>query len=208
MSGMHGDEYEVVGCVKQYLKDHKRSNYFYIPEVSPSAVAHKTRMNAFGRDVNREFFDPPRDPEVQTLMNKILPYRFDLCLDFHEDPDREKSSYLYDTGNVSSEQLSQLQNAILGTGALLYHGIDDPWDAHLGFHINRGYISIPLENLPKDAGFASVWCTSHAVTKRFITVEIPGKAPITLKQKLVGAIFDTIVPRDVAQLASARRLGR
>ena len=48
LSGMHGDEYEVIDCVKNYLAENTGlPHYEYISEVSPSAVSRKTRRNAF-----------------------------------------------------------------------------------------------------------------------------------------------------------------
>ncbi len=208
LSGMHGDEYEVIDAVATYIKQqaHILPSLVHIPHVSPSAVSQKTRKNKWGSDVNRNFFDDTTDPEVKTVMKKVLPYHFDLCLDFHEDPDLKNEFYMYDSGLLPDKSLGVFREHIMGTGATLYSGIDDELDKTLGLHIQDGYISAPT--ISTDAGFSLGWLVSHGVVTRMFTLEIPGKAPVKLKRKLVAAVFDTIVIRDVAQLASARRLGR
>ncbi len=192
LSGVHGDEREVISCVKKYLTSHKQLQYMYIPEVSPSAVSKKTRLNAYGKDVNREFFDPPQDPEAKALMEKVSSRHFDLALDFHEDPDLEKEFYMYDSGRLPDKELALFRKKIQATGAVLLTGIDDPLDAHLGFHITEGYISTAQETLPQNAGFSATWLLTHNIVDRSFVIEIPGKASAELKQKLVDAIFDTI----------------
>ncbi len=189
LSGMHGDEYEVIDCVKNFIEENKLPDFVYIPEVSPSAVELKTRRNTLGHDVNRQFFDPPRDEEVRLIMEKLLPYHFDLALNFHEDPDLASTFYLYDSGLLTDDQLLQLRSKVIEAGAGLHTGADDPLDANLGLHVEKGYISTPYESLPQDAGFSWVWFERHGITKRDIDIEIPGKAPLELKQSLVDVIF-------------------
>lgn len=191
LSGMHGDEYEVIDCVKGHLEKNKDSlpNYLYVAKVSPSAVAEKKRRNIFDHDVNRQFFDPPTDPEVKSLMEILTPHHFNLSLNFHEDPDLASTFYLYDSGKLNEDQLLQLRSQIIENGAGLHTGKDDPLDTNLGFHVEKGYISTPYEVLPQNAGFSWVWFAKHGITKRSIDIEIPGKAPMDLKARLVNIVF-------------------
>jgi hypothetical protein len=191
LSGMHGDEYEVINCVEKYLEENKDRlpKYLYIAEVSPSAVAEKKRRNIFGHDVNRQFFDLPTDPEVKSLMEILTPHQFTLSLNFHEDPDLTSTFYLYDSGQLTDDQLLQLRSRIIENGAGLHTGKDDPLDADLGFHIEKGYISTPYDTLPQNAGFSWIWFARHGITRRSVDIEIPGKAPATLKSALVATIF-------------------
>jgi predicted deacylase len=189
LSGMHGDEFEVIDCVKKYIAEHVLSDYLYIPEVSPSAVAAQTRRNKFGSDVNRSFFDPPTDPEVKEFTEKISGKKFDQCINFHEDPDLAQTFYLYDSGQLTPEQLLTLRSSIIEAGCGLHTGTDDPLDANLDLHVEKGYISTPYETLPQDAGFSWIWLHNHIITKRDVDIEIPGKATVELKQKLVDAVF-------------------
>lgn len=192
LSGMHGDEFEVIECVKNSISENNLKDYLYIPEVSPSAVSRRTRRNAANHDVNRQFFDPPKDEEVSALMEKVRPYHFDLCLNFHEDPDLAQTFYLYDSGLMDPDQLLKLRSSIVEAGAGLHTGADDPLDADLGLHVEKGYISTPYDTLPQNAGFSWVWFHKNGITKRDVDIEIPGRAPMDLKQKLVNVIFDTM----------------
>lgn len=191
LSGMHGDEYEVIRCVKQYIQNNReRLPYFlYIPEISPSAVSIKTRRNIYNHDVNRQFVDPPTDPEVKAFMELVSPHHFSLSINFHEDPDLTSTFYLYDSGSLNDDQLLQLRSQAIEAGAGLHSGKDDPLDAHLGLYVEKGYISTPYESLPEDAGFSWLWYAKHGITKRSVDIEIPGKAPLELKNRLVELIF-------------------
>lgn len=194
LSGMHGDEFEVIDCVRTYLKEHGESlpPYLFIPEVSPSAVARETRKNNWDHDVNRSFFDPPTDPEVLEFMAKLQGKQFTLSLNFHEDPDLAQTCYLYDSGRLEDSKLLTLRSSIIEAGCGLHTGKDDALDANLNLQVDKGYISTPFSSLPQDAGFSWVWMARHGISKRNVDVEIPGKADIALKQKLVHVIFDTI----------------
>ena len=195
---MHGDEYGVIGCIQDYLETQKGKlpAYLYVPEVSPSAVLQQTRRNKFGNDVNRNFFDPPQDPEIKILMEKLLPYHFSLCINFHEDPDLTSTFYLYDSGLLTPDQLLHLRSRIVEDGAGLHTGKDDPLDANLGLFVEKGYISTPYEILPQNAGFSWLWFAKHGITERDIDVEIPGKAPESLKRTLVATIFSFFITPD------------
>ena len=198
VSGMHGDEYEVIDCINEYVKQHidQLPDFLFIPRVSPSAVAQKTRKNKFGRDVNRHFFDQSEDPEAEDAMQIMRNYQVDLTIEFHEDPDRALGFYLYDSHALNEKDLVLYREKIQQTGARLYTGVDDPFDAHLGLHIEKGYIYTPLEILPKDAGFFVVWALTHGIAQRVLNPEIPGKAPLSLKRSLVTAVFSFFLPPD------------
>jgi hypothetical protein len=199
-SGTHGDETEVTECVTDYIHRHEQDlpDYIYIPEVSPSAVAQKTRRNKHGRDLNRHFRDESIDEEAQTIMDIMRPFSTPLGITFHEDPDRTNSFYLYDSSVMTEEELVRYRFAIRETGAKLYTGIDDPADKDLSLHIEEGYISTTIEPQEIDTGFSMRWLIEHNVSKRVFNPEIPGKANMKLKQKLVDATFAfslTLLPK-------------
>lgn len=196
LCGTHGDERGVISHVNEYLRenDKLRRRIYYIPSVSPSSVALGTRKNKHGHDLNREFIDPPRDPEAQQVMDELLDKRFDLCIDFHEDHDRTRSMYVYDSGSLNEEQLQIFRRAVLSTGALLYSGIDDHMDANLGFTIEKGYFFLPIEGFAGNRGFSSVWLARHGIVERILTIEIPGKASADLKHALVAMVFSSLLP--------------
>lgn len=191
LSGMHGDEHEVIDVILSYVRKHARQMppFLYIPRVSPSALARKKRRNKWGHDVNREFFDPPRDEEARRVMEILLPHRFDLTINMHEDPDFARAFYLYDSGRLSPEQLTRLRTGAVNAGAGLHTGPDDPMDTDLGYHAEKGYISSPYDFPPSQSGFAGPWFARHAISRRDIIVEIPGKARAGLKTRLVDLLF-------------------
>lgn len=190
LSGTHGDEYEVTEHVTAYLDSNqaKLPDYIYIPEASPSAVQLKTRRNKYGHDLNREFLDDPVDPEVIANMYIINPYLFDLCIAFHEDPDRSVSYYMYDSEVLTDAQLKAYRDGILSTGAKLYTGIDDPADKKLSLHVEKGYISTPIIG-DRETGFSMRWLIEHKKARRVFNPEIPGRADQHLKKQLVAAVF-------------------
>lgn len=195
LSGLHGDEHEVIDAVSDYVRTQSYSlpDFLFIPQVSPSAVLQKTRRNQYGHDINRQFFVHAKDSEVQNIKEVINRHQFNLCLEFHEDHDRTLGFYVYDSGLLTNSQLAAYRALVHTTGARFYTGIDDPFDAHLGFHVERGYVSTPLVKLPPEAGFLMQWLLTYQKTKRVFSPEIPGKAPLALKQALVATVFDFIL---------------
>ncbi len=195
LSGMHGDEYEVSECLRQYVETHAEAlpDFLFIPQISPSAIHQKTRLNILGHDANRSFFDPPVDPEVKDVMDIISPYHFDLCLDFHEDSDLKTATYMYDSGQLSEGELSRFRTYIKEIGLTTHTGIDDPLDANLGLHVQDGYISTPIHSFPASAGFSGEWLLDHTIAKRMFTLEIPMHAPINIKHMLVTQIFSFVL---------------
>lgn len=190
LSGTHGDEYEVTEHITQFIDTHRQElpDYLYIPEVSPSAVALKTRRNMYNHDLNREFLDIPTDPEAIANMHIMARFRFTLCLAFHEDPDRRISFYMYDNDVLTHRQLQSYRAYVQKTGASLYTGIDDPADTKLRLHVEKGYISTPVIGT-KEKGFSMRWLVEHNKAERVFNPEIPGKADGELKRKLVEAVF-------------------
>lgn len=188
LSGMHGNEYESGVLLEQYLIENIDTipNFLYIPKVSPSAVAAKTRKNRYGHDINRQFLPHTKDSEALAVMEIVKPYRFDTCIDIHEDPDRTLGFYLYDTETMTPEELDTYRSAVHTTGARLYTGIDDLDDEHLMLHVDKGYVCEPTA---ADSGFSSRWLFDMHIVLRSFTIEIPGKGTKELKRSLVHAVI-------------------
>lgn len=191
LSGMHGDEYEVIDYVSRYISAQSEvfPDFLYIPKVSPTAVTAKSRVNAFGHDLNRSFTSPITDPEVRDCVNTISRYTYSLCLDFHEDPDLTNEFYMYDTGLLRADTLLDFQARIQSTGVSLFNGMDDPNDLTLCNTVIDGYIPIHIDVDGQDSGFSSGWAIRHGITKRYMTFEIPGKSSHSQKIALIQAIF-------------------
>ncbi len=190
LSGMHGDESEIATCVATYISAHSDTfpEYVYIPQVSPSAMQQRTRVNAGGHDINRKFKSTTDDPEVHALIKILSQHIFSLCVDFHEDPDLSDEVYMYDTGRLISSELDTFKQTVVSSGFQLHTGIDDPLDTNLGYDVEDGYVSMQDEVLD-DTGFASDWMIRHGVTKRVFTLEVPGKASNERKRALVNILF-------------------
>lgn len=197
LSGMHGDEYGVIEHVISYVEKHESEfpDFLFIPRVSPSAIARKTRRNENNKDLNRSFIDPPIESEVHDVMDIIHEHHFTWCINFHEDPDLKRTFYLYDTDELPEPDLTALRESIKNTGAQLHTGIDDPLDANLGLQVTEGYISTPYDTMPQDVGFSWVWFYKHNLVDRSIDIEIPGQAPSELKQTLVETVFSFFLPK-------------
>lgn len=82
LTGTHGDELEVIDCLKKTIKINlaQLPEFVFIPEMSPSAVLQKTRLNKDGLDINRHFFDDSDIEEVKAVMKIIGQHQFELGL--------------------------------------------------------------------------------------------------------------------------------
>ena len=195
LSGMHGDEYGAGKILEQLVSNDRliESAFLYIPQVSPSAVAAHTRENTYGHDINREFRNHAADKEALAVMDVLKRYHFTLAIDVHEDPERTKSFYIYDTGNMTKEQQTGYQALIEKMGVELYTGMDDSEDKNLGCHVENGYISFRQDTVLVTTGFLSIWMTSETFADRVFTVEIPGNASSELKRDLLLTIIRFLV---------------
>ena len=186
-TGTHGDEFEVIDLVKKYIEKNKSRlpDFLWIPEVSPSAVALKTRKNIRGLDVNRNFFDDCDDAEVESNLKIIKNKKFEIFISFHEDLTTDKF-YLYDSEDFSkSSALKNLYQKIADLGVEFYDGLDDP---NLGNIVKNGYV---IED-SKD-GQISVYIYKNKIANRVLIPEIPGKASPATKDKIVECLFEYLL---------------
>lgn len=193
MSGTHGDEFEVVDSVKKSVEKYSKQlpDYLYIPIVSPSAIKLKARVNENGKDLNRSFFDNSPIKEVETVIETIKPHIFDLCISFHEDPEFDKDTYIYDAFGPdinNTQQLRDFREEVLSIDIKLLNGLDDPTDPVLGNRFVDGYHWWPPIKENKN-GFFPDWAFTKGYIKRYLNPEIPGKLPIAKKDQLVELYF-------------------
>lgn len=190
---MHGDEYEAGKLFESFILTDPDAfpPFVFVPVISPSAVQQKTRTNIYGHDINRHFTDSATDPEALQAIELFKQFSCAICIDIHEDPDRTNEFYFYDSGRMTPQELYRYNAIMQLTDAILYSGVDDTSDDYLGCDIHDGYYSFKTDFLvdtSQDAGFSSKWMVRNGVAKRVFTVEIPGKAPTSLKQSLIASI--------------------
>lgn len=195
-SGMHGDEYEVVDLVAEYLS--KKSNnipyHLYIQHLSPSAIVTKTRRNSQGNDLNRSFLKGTTDNEALKIMSVLQNQKFELALDFHEDPEHSEF-YMYDSGKIEENELTDFKQTLRSYGIGLFTGIDDEGDPLLGFKFDEGYSSFLGVPHSEMAGTLWDYTLKQRITKRMLTLEIPGRESLENKAKIVKLIFENLLPK-------------
>ena len=93
-AGMHGDELAGIIAAVRFLHelalnpDLARGYEIYVyPMCNPTGFEDGTRHSRSGRDLNREFWQGSREPEVQLLEQQIRTLRFDGLIALHADSD-------------------------------------------------------------------------------------------------------------------------
>lgn len=195
-SGTHGDEYEVIDCVKKSIKKYSYMlpEFVFVPNVSPSAVKAKTRLNANLKDLNRIFYSTSDDDEVISNIQIIEKFNFDMMISFHEDYEFY-DYYIYDESQSSITKTKILNNLknISNLGVGLLTGTDDLRDPHLGHEFKEGYAEFKYSNNIAEDGTVTVWAYSNVSSKSILVPEIPGKIKASLKQKIVDKIFEDLL---------------
>lgn len=191
----HGNERDVALSVERYLASRAESmpDYIFVPEVSPSAARLGTRNNAAGHDVNRMFTDAACDMEVRANQTLMYNRAFDLFLSFHEDTDRTNEWYFYDTDDAPNDAgIRNLFARAAEAGITPYSGPDGTTDGAVV--IRDGYFSEQWDGggFTREAlaGQAPIYAVRKGIAKHAITLEIPGKAPQEVKDRLVAVIME------------------
>ncbi len=190
ISGTHGDEHEVIGSIYKNIERYNQDlgSYLFIPEISPSAVAQKTRHNQAGQDLNRLFTSQSNEPEIIANRQILANHNFDLCLNFHEDYERTEF-YFYDSHEMKKPNRLVLQQMVEAAGVELYNGIDDPSDPVLGNKIVDGYYSAEVKVSP-NSGMFTDYALDNGLIQRGYVFEIPGMLPVEKKDTLVQHLFE------------------
>jgi hypothetical protein len=192
-AGTHGDEYGVIESVRLAVKKYERSlpNFVYVPTVSPSAVAKRTRFNGEGVDINRNCFEESKVAEIEANFQIVADKKFELMVTFHEDPGPKADFYLYDIGcglgrkdswNTFTDELRRI-------GVGLLNGEDDPGDPILDYTFENGYRYFPAPVEGHNGGSFDAWATRNGVVKRTLVPEIPGHLPQKKKNLIVDLFF-------------------
>lgn len=190
VAGTHGDEYGVIASVEKTIQTyaHLLPDFVWIPEISPSAVARKTRKNTDEVDVNRSFQDSSLLKEVVDVMEAVRKFHFTTVMNFHEDVELN-TFYCYDTGSNPPSGWDPLCATLSKLGIPLLNGVDDPKDPVLGYTFKDGYCSYT----PTRDGSLESWMHMHGLAERIFTPEIPGRLTPKLKDAVVDAIFSCLI---------------
>lgn len=194
-SGTHGDEWRVIEILTDYVMKNqdKLPDFIFVPEVSPSAVARKTRKNGNNLDLNRNFADFSDDAEVKANLKIINSYNFKKVISFHEDTEYEEF-YLYDSGLIAEKSWQKIMSQVERFDIKMLNGIDDPADPILGIIFKDGYFSTSfLEVTNCHSGTLGEYLVAKKNNPRYFTVEIPTKSTIEQKKKLVNLLFVELV---------------
>jgi hypothetical protein len=91
-AGIHGDEVAGIAAAVRFLEELARKpelargyELYVYPLCNPTGYEDGTRHSRSGRDLNREFWQGSREPEVQVLERQIRTLRFDGLISLHAD---------------------------------------------------------------------------------------------------------------------------
>lgn len=195
-TGTHGDEYEVIEIVHKALEKYEKDlpHFLFVPKVSPSAVALKTRTNIRGHNLNRDFFSDSGDEEVRANIQIIKDHKFDLFLSIHEDYEFPEY-YIYDWGYNPNpnEDVLRHNRFLKDNGVKLLNGVDDPSDVSLQHEFKDGYNKTVHTKSNVDDGFLSSWILNRHIAKDYLLPEIPMKSPRETKEFIIDTFFRDVV---------------
>jgi protein MpaA len=84
---VHGDECAGTSVVRALRRAHPGVDLWLVPTLNPDGLAHGTRGNAHGVDLNRSF-PGGREPETRAAVALVRRVRPDVTIWFHQHEDR------------------------------------------------------------------------------------------------------------------------
>ena len=99
-AGVHGDEPGAPLAVLEALRKQEFSDdiaWTIVPIVNPTGLAAKTRENAAGIDLNRDYGSAPKSEETRAHLAWLGDRRYDVAICLHEDYETD-GAYLYELG--------------------------------------------------------------------------------------------------------------
>lgn len=110
-AGIHGDEPAGILGVMDFIRELDENpelgrdfELWIYPVCNPGGYLDRTRESRTGTDLNREFWQGTREPEVRLLEREIRARQFDGIISLHSD-DTSSGFYGYARGNVLAKEL-------------------------------------------------------------------------------------------------------
>jgi len=186
-AGIHGDEPAGIVALRSFLEaivanPARATGYelYAYPVVNPVGVARGTRVNCSGLDLNREFWQNSKQPEIAILEHELRQRRWHGLIALHAD-DSCEGTYGYSHGNAMEDSL--LKPALVAAEAILPRDKRSSID---GFHAHEGIIcecfqgilAPPPEHIPKPFN---------------LIFETPANAPLELQSAAHVAALNAIL---------------
>jgi hypothetical protein len=199
-AGIHGDEPEGVGALRDFLEMLERepslAQGFVLhvyPECNPTGLAGNTRHARSGKDLNREFWRGSTEPEVRWLETELRENRFEGIISLHTD-DTSHGFYGYAHGATLSENL--IEPALAAAESYIPRNRLASID---GFEARNGVIRDSFEGILRGPPDVS--------PRPFeIILETPQAAPEQLKRRAFTAALRTILEKYRELMAFAPNL--
>lgn len=157
-AGIHGDEPAGILGVMDFIRELDENpelgrdfELWIYPVCNPGGSLDKTRESRTGTDLNREFWQASREPEVRLLEREIVARQFDGIISLHSD-DSSPGFYGYARGNVlATELLAPALDAAERAQARDSRSCIDGFQAVNGIIHNcfDGILSAPAEQRPQ-----------------------------------------------------------
>lgn len=175
-SGVHGDEPAGPLAIERLLQDDllpRDIDICILPMVNPTGFAAKTRENADGHDLNRDFRLPQNNETAAAKKFIVKQAPFHLSLAIHEDWE-SSGFYLY---AISSDGDLSLPRVIIE--AVSEIGPIDPSEEIDGSPSQEGLISRPAEfDLDEREDWPEAFLLYSISKHRHFTTETPSSGPI------------------------------
>jgi murein peptide amidase A len=199
-AGIHGDEPAGVCATIQLLtlleqKPELARGYclFVYPVCNPTGFEDHTRFSRGGHDLNREFWNHSREPEVLALQSELVMHAFDGVIALHTD-DTSEGVYGYARGATITRHL--LEPALAAAEEFLPRNRQSCID---GFSARDGIV--------RDCFQGVLSPPPKARPRPFeITFETPNAAPLVLQQAAMVTAVRTILEAYLPFIAYAAHL--
>ena len=185
-AGIHGDEPEGVRALIQFLtllnlKPEWVAGYclFIYPICNPTGFEDRTRHSRSGKDLNREFWNGSREPEVHLLQKEIIANSLHGMISLHTD-DTSDGFYGFAHGSTLTKNL--IEPALQAAGRFLPLNKNEVID---GFRAKNGVIR---------KGYQGILGAPPQMRPRpfEIILESPKAAPEYLKEAALVSSLKTI----------------